>query len=188
LHYPAAWDRPLAIGFILAAILLIVWLSRREPATLWMRLAGIGAVLVIVVCAVAPVLALGSWMLTWPSVRAALVSGDLPQGRWFLAGFSALALAGQAGAWALLRRQSSLTNLTNAGLMVWIMLLAGACAFLPAACCLLIWPLFWGGLAIAGAVLRGRPQLASRRKQALALAACWLGTVAVVVHTAPLIY
>jgi hypothetical protein len=116
------------------------------------------------------------------------VNGDLPNGELFLAGFSALAIAGGTGCTALFRRQLSLASLAAGGMIVWAGLAGAVCLFLPAACYQFVWPLAWGSLGnLAAVMLTDRPD-GSSRKPVMAYGVCWIATAAIVVEFAPVIY
>jgi hypothetical protein len=187
-HYPISWNRPLAILVIAAASAGIVILIKQKELQVRGLLAGIGASLVIAFCAVAPVLGLSAWIFRWPHFQAAMVNGDLPNGASFLAGFSALALAGGTGCTALFRRQLTLASLAAGGMTIWIVLAGVACTILPAACYQFVWPLAWGSLGSFAALLLNDQPTTSVRRAMIGTGLCWLATAAVVVQFAPIIY
>jgi hypothetical protein len=159
LHYPAALVLPLttlAVALFAGVVLLGV---RRRRVRLAGIAAGFGAYLLSLIAASGVVL------LVWWLIRTVqLATGrglwdDDYQGKLYLAGFVAVAVAVAVSIYNLLRGRINSESLTLGALLFLLVLLVLASIYVPGATYLLLWPLLFG-LVAAGVTLsagEGKP-------------------------------
>lgn len=176
--YPAVY--PSAVAWSLTAIVavlllaaLIVGLRRRRLSVKGLLRGALGLVALLVVVPL-------TTALLWMAVRALhsdyafMTSGDVYGGGIYVLAFVLLALAIGAALVRWMRRRAAMLDLWAGALLVWLLLLVAATAFLPGASYLLAWPLLAGALALGCCVLLRE---GSRAAAAVALASTVPGIV-----------
>jgi hypothetical protein len=180
-HYPAAWNRPIALLVIAAGIALTQLAIRRHKLPVRHLVDGFVASLVIIFCTIVPIFALSAALMRSPTIGSRLVNGDLPEGNLYLAAYTAFAISAGMTFIALYRRQLSAAALSLGGIALWLILTAAACMYFPLACYQVIYPLAVGYIAVGGALYS-----AGSRTRSLVLQL--FATALIVVQAAPVIY
>lgn len=184
-HFPAAWNRPIAFLVIATGIVFIQLTTRRHKLAIRHLVAGFGASLVIVFCTVVLIFVLSAALMRSPNIRSRLVNGDLPEGDLYLAAFSAFAVSAGMTFVALFRRQMSAATLSLGGVALWLILTATACRQFPSACYQAMYPLAIAYVAISGSLFLDG---SSPRTRTLSVALQWLATALILLQAAPVTY
>jgi hypothetical protein len=184
LHYPATLVLPLtalAVALFVGVVLLGV---RRGRVRLAGIAAGFGAYLLSLVDASGIVLLLWWLIRTVQTATGHELWDDSYQGKLYLAGFVAVAVAVAASVYNLLRGRISSEGLTLGALLFLLALLALASVYVPGATYLLLWPLLFG-LVAAGVALSAAEGEAVSFKLFAVLMCCAVPAILLLV---PMIY
>lgn len=173
IHYSGGLIIPLVIVVAVVFGAVMVYGLRKKYLTKR------GIALGFVACLLNIIVVAGACYLLWylisrsNNVYGKMPFGDIYNGRFYLAGFTAFTVAIMTFLYALLRRKTSAENIMVGGLVWWLVILVLSGLFLPGGSYLFTWPLLFSlcGLAATFALKKDQPLTLSL---AAVLALCML--------------